>query len=99
MARTNVPFVQWSPEALGAGFILPFTLTNSSRLPSALEPMFRMLNRRDCPLDRSLVSHEKAADEISATGGPRRLSPVDVSHLGSPGSMSGAGRNKNQDHR
>ena len=28
--------------------------------------MFRMLNRRDCPLDRSLVSHEKAADEISA---------------------------------
>ena len=33
-----------------------------------LEPMFRMLNRRDCPLDRSLVSHEKAADDISATG-------------------------------
>ena len=43
-----------------------FALTNSSRLPSALEPMFRMLNLRDCPLDRSLVSHEKAADEISA---------------------------------
>ena len=32
----SIPFVQWSPEALGAGFILPFTLTNSGRLPSAL---------------------------------------------------------------
>ena len=29
--RTYVPFAQWSPEALGAGFILPFALTNSSR--------------------------------------------------------------------
>ena len=29
-------FAQWSPETLGAGFILPFALTNSSRLPSAL---------------------------------------------------------------
>ena len=61
---------------------------------TGLEPVFRNLNRRDCPLDRSLVSVEKAADEISATGGPRRLSPVDVSHLRSPGSMSGAGHNK-----
>ena len=66
---------------------------------TGLEPVFRNLNRRDPPLGSSLVSVEKAADEISATGGPRRLSPVDVSHLGSPGSMSGAGRNKNQDHR
>ena len=35
----------------------------------------RNLNRRDSPLGSSLVSVEKAADEISATGGPRRLSP------------------------
>ena len=34
--RTNGPFAQWSPETLGAGFILPFALTNSGRLPSAL---------------------------------------------------------------
>ena len=38
-------------------------------------PSGRNLNRRDCPLDRSLVSVEKAADGISSTGGPRRLSP------------------------
>ena len=30
------------------------------------ELLFRMLNRRDCPPGSSLVSHEKAADEISA---------------------------------
>ena len=66
---------------------------------TGLEPVFRNLNRRDSPLGSSLVSVEKAADEISATGGPRRLSPVDVSHLGSPGSMSGAEHNKIQDHR
>ena len=35
----------------------------------------RNLNRRDCPPDRSLVSVETAADDISATGSPRRLSP------------------------
>ena len=35
----------------------------------------RNLNRRDCPPGRSLVSVEKAADEISSTGGRRRLSP------------------------
>ena len=35
----------------------------------------RNLNRRDCPQGRSLVSVEKSADEISSTGGRRRLSP------------------------
>ena len=30
--------------------------------------------------DHSL-SDEKAADEISATGGPRRLSPIDVNDV------------------
>ena len=40
--------------------------------------MFRILNRRDSALRSSLVSDEKAADEISATGGRRRLSPIDV---------------------
>ena len=35
----------------------------------------RNLNRRDCPPGRSLVSVEKAADELSSTGGHRRLSP------------------------
>ena len=46
-----------------------------------LEPVVRILNRRDSPLGRSLVSDEKAADEISATGSPRRLSPVDVNDV------------------
>ena len=32
----SIPFAQWSPETLGAGFVLPFALTNSGRLPSAL---------------------------------------------------------------
>ena len=32
----SIPFAQWSPEALGTGFILPFALTNSGRLPSSL---------------------------------------------------------------
>ena len=32
----SIPFAQWSPETLGAGFVLPFALTNSERLPSAL---------------------------------------------------------------
>ena len=40
------------------------------------------------------LSVEKAADEISATGGPRRLSPVDVSHLGLTGSDTGAAHEK-----
>ena len=35
----------------------------------------RNLNRRDCPPGRSLVSVEKAADELSSTGGRRLLSP------------------------
>lgn len=35
----------------------------------------RNLNQRDCPQGRSLVSVEKSADEISSTGGRRRLSP------------------------
>ena len=35
----------------------------------------RNLNRRDSTLWRSLVSVEKAADEISSTGGRRQLSP------------------------
>ena len=40
------------------------------------ELLFRNLNRRDSTLWSSLVSVEKAADEISSTGGPRRLSPI-----------------------
>ena len=32
----SIPFAQWSPETLGAGFVLPFALTNSECLPSAL---------------------------------------------------------------
>ena len=36
----------------------------------------RNLIRRDCPLGRSLVSVEKAAGEISSTGGHRQLSPL-----------------------
>ena len=32
------PFAQRSPEALGAGFILPFALTNSSRFRFADSP-------------------------------------------------------------
>ena len=27
----SIPFAQWSPETLGAGFVLPFALTNSGR--------------------------------------------------------------------
>jgi len=50
----------------------------------------RMLNRHDCPPGRSLVSHEKAADEISATGGRRRLSPIDVNDVLSLCSMFAA---------
>ena len=50
-----------------------------------LEPTVRMLNRRDCQPGRSLVSHEKATDEISATGGRRRLSLIDVNDVLSPG--------------
>jgi hypothetical protein len=50
------------------------------------EPMIRMLNRRDCPSGRSLVSHEKAADEISFTGGHRRLFPA-MSHVDFPASV------------
>ena len=46
-----------------------------------LEPTVRMLNQRDSTLWRSLVSHEKAADEISATGGPLRLSPNRCVHI------------------
>ena len=42
-----------------------------------LEPMSRSLNRRDCPLGRSLVSAEKAFDEIPATGGHQMLSTPD----------------------
>ena len=38
---------------------------------------FRILNRRDCPLDRSLVSDDLSPDEISATGGHRCFAPVD----------------------
>ena len=38
-------------------------------------PSGRNLNRRDCPQGRSLVSVEKSADEISSTGGRRRISP------------------------
>ena len=39
-------------------------------------------------------SVEKAADEISATGSPRRLSPIDVSHLGVNGERPGRIRHK-----
>ena len=41
-------------------------------IPAGFE--VRNLNRRDCPLGRSLVSVEKEIDEISATGGHRFLS-------------------------
>ena len=40
------------------------------------------------------LSVEKAADEISATGSPRRLSPIDVSHLGVNGERPGRARHK-----
>ena len=53
-----------------------------------LEPTVRMLNRRDCQPGRSLVSHEKATDEISATGGRRRLSLIDVNDVLSLCSMA-----------
>ena len=53
-----------------------------------LEPTVRMLNRRDCQPGRSLVSHKKATDEISATGGRRRLSLIDVNDV-----LSHHGRN------
>jgi hypothetical protein len=36
--RDSIPFAQWSPEALGACFILPFALTNSSRFRFADSP-------------------------------------------------------------
>ena len=52
--RTYVPFAQWSPEALGAGFILPFALTNSSRFL-----LRRTAHRADaslvCPHDRGVT--------------------------------------------
>ena len=38
-----------------------------------VEPLFRNLNRRDCPLGRSLVSVDLTSDEISATGGRQRF--------------------------
>ena len=41
----------------------------------------RNLNRRDCPPDRSLVSVDLTADEISATGSPRRFAPIDVNDV------------------
>ena len=44
----------------------------SSAHPAGFE--VRNLNRRDCPLGRSLVSVEKGADEISAAGGRQCLS-------------------------
>ena len=36
---------------------------------------FRNLNRRDCPLGRSLVSVNLTSFEISATGGRKRFAP------------------------
>jgi len=41
-------------------------------IPAGFEA--RNLNRRDCPLGRSLVSVEKGTDEIPATGGRQCLS-------------------------
>ena len=37
--RTYVPFAQWSLNPLGAGFALPFALTNSSRFSFADSPL------------------------------------------------------------
>ena len=53
-----------------------------------VEPLFRMLNRRDSTLWRSLVSHEASADEISATGG-HQLKPLsNASHCLRSGTAS-----------
>ena len=43
----------------------------TGRMGIVLGVFFRILNRRDCPLDRSLVSDDLSPDEISATGGHR----------------------------
>ena len=40
-----------------------------------VEPLFRMLNRRDSTLWRSLVSHEKAADGITSASSKVAQSP------------------------
>ena len=55
--------------------ILPGDSNSCKTRLFTFELLFRNLNRRDSPLGSSLVSVEKAADEISSTGGPRRLSP------------------------
>ena len=49
---------------------------HKKQMTRRFELLFRNLNRRDSTLWSSLVSVEKAADEISSTGGPRRLSPI-----------------------
>ena len=62
------------------------------------ELLFRNLNRRDSTLWSSLVSVEKAADEISSTGGPRRLSLSNASHCLRSGVDSLYDPDKKQNH-
>ncbi len=46
-----------------------------TRLSENISRSFRNLNRRDCPLGRSLVSVDLTSFEISATGGRKRFAP------------------------
>ena len=86
----------------GQPYQLSFKLIRSAKRPPMLpsstlrnlvehrgvEPLFRMLNRRDSTLWRSLVSHEASADEISATGG-HQLKPLsNASHCLRSGTAS-----------
>ena len=57
---------------LGLRFCLSLGLLCLFRLGS-LHFLIRNLNRRDCPLDSSLVSVDLTSDGISATGCPQRF--------------------------
>ena len=68
-------------------------------MSTGLEPVFRSLNRRCSPLERARRSFRANKLRALAYGTPHWgdasfVCPVDVSHLGSTGSMSGAGHNK-----
>ena len=81
------PFAQWSSEVLGADFILPFALTNSGRLPSALHtvetlPSFaHSLTGRGFGSSR-LIPTEKAptrgAFSVGEPGGIRNAASIGV---------------------
>ena len=74
--RTYVPFAQWSPEALGAGFILPFALTNSSRFRSADSPpgwRFSRLPPRSWGPTRSRFCYSTKANGAPVKGAPFAL--------------------------